>query len=177
MTGELPLPEPDSSDEHTDHDAEPQPTQSPDDDRWPEVLRMARPLSMTNPAIGDHTAGGHDGDVRPFPHRAYERLAGYCAGTQWRPQPQQGPQTPRVGPAGCGPAGRWHPSQGRPDVCPRCDARRSCCHCQSNLDDLRLFARRMAELHQPTGTPVCGCGAHNCYVRRRLDAIGRQARP
>lgn len=127
---------------------------------------------------------GRNGDLGPFGHRAYERLAGYCASArEYGPRP--GPCTPRVGPAGyrpSEPAGPWppdpgRPGRGRPDVCPRCDARRTCCQCESDVDDLRLFARRMAELHEPTGTPVCGCGTHNCYVRRRLDDIGRRGQP
>lgn len=57
-------------------------------------------------------------------------------------------------------------------TCPDCDATRACCQCRADVGDLRRFARRMAELHQHTGTPLCGCGAHHCYIRRRLDDIG-----
>lgn len=72
-----------------------------------------------------------------------------------------------------GPAGGGR----RDDVCGRCDALRTSCYCFADVDALRLFARRMAEIHERTGTRVCGCGAHSCYVRKRLDDIDRTDRP
>lgn len=71
------------------------------------------------------------------------------------------------------PPGAGVPARGRDDVCRRCDAFRTSCYCSADVDALRLFARRMAEIHEWTGTTSCGCGAHACYVRRRLDAIDR----
>jgi hypothetical protein len=32
----------------------------------------------------------------------------------------------------------------------------------------------MAMIHQPTGTPECGCGTHHCYIRKRLDDLWRR---
>ena len=65
----------------------------------------------------------------------------------------------------------------RPDVCARCRARRSCCYCDADVGDLRLFARGMAEWHQRTGTDVCGCGVRGCPYRARLDRIDQCDRP
>ena len=78
-------------------------------------------------------------------HPAYRRLA---------PHTHRPPQAPT-----------------RPDVCGRCDAPAPCCHCGADVVALRRFATRMAVIHQPTGMPVCGCGTHNCYVRKRLEGI------
>ncbi|HEX5493973.1 MAG TPA: hypothetical protein VFX70_05280 [Mycobacteriales bacterium] len=107
---------------------------------------------MTEPA------GRRSPSPHPSPHPAYRRLAtpDHPAGRpddhpHWNGQPAALPR--------------------RGGTCPDCDATRGCCQCRSDVGDLRRFARRMAELHQHTGTPLCGCGAHACYIRRRLDDI------
>ncbi|HEY9474664.1 MAG TPA: hypothetical protein VIS06_12540 [Mycobacteriales bacterium] len=83
-------------------------------------------------------------------HSAYRRLATHAPA----PHTHRPPQAPA-----------------RPDVCGRCDAPAPCCHCGADVVALRRFATRMAVIHQPTGMPVCGCGTHNCYVRKRLEDI------
>lgn len=90
-------------------------------------------------------------------HPAYRRLA--SGPPQPRPEPRPG-RCVRTNPAP------------QPPICTQCDALTSCCHCRADVGDLRRFARRMAELHQRTGSTVCGCGAYHCYIRRRLDDIG-----
>ena len=62
----------------------------------------------------------------------------------------------------------------RTQVCRRCDAPEQCCHCAADVAALRRFATRMAMIHQSTGTPECGCGTHNCYVRTRLNDVWRR---
>lgn len=74
-------------------------------------------------------------------------------------------------PAG-GPAGHAYQHRvERIDICGRCEAPRFCCHCAADVARLRRFATRMAMIHQPTGTSVCGCGTHACYIRTRLDDV------
>lgn len=98
---------------------------------------------------------------------------GHCS--TGRPEHLTGPANPV--PPGGGPARyqtRYQARVERVDVCPNCTAPRSCCHCAADVAALRRFATRMAMIHQRTGTPVCGCGAHACYVRTRLDDIAHR---
>lgn len=93
-------------------------------------------------------------------HPAYRRLADRPS-----PHPRPEPRSDRCT--------RPDPAPRHAEICPDCDAPRSCCHCRADIADLRRFARRMAELHQHTGNgSACGCGAFGCYIRRRLDDIG-----
>jgi hypothetical protein len=114
-------------------------------------------------------------------HRAYQRLAEDARRQERASNGMTGAGLPRRESdsslsAASGPAaapGRSPATSEQPEVCGRCDAPRSCCHCGADVADLRRFATRMAVIHAPTGMPVCGCGTHNCYVRRRLDDIDR----